>query len=134
VKTSFASKAFVLLAGLVLAPAAMAEPDRMLQPYGMSGAGYAEPYAPPSRDGNATRLVVNGRMVDLSGPKASPSSPAYGHSAGVGFSRTSSLRSSTLSMASIGNNVEISNVHGGTIIINQVNQGNQTSFAVGGRR
>jgi hypothetical protein len=104
----------------------------MLQHYGMSPSDMSSPYRPPERDPQGVRLVVNGRMVDLSDDRGSPFGGSS-FSSGVGGRGPSTLSGSTLSSAAIGNNVSISNVRNSTIFINQQNNGIQASV-LNGRR
>lgn len=107
--------------------------DPMLQPYGMAPGSMTTHYTPPARDQQGNRVVVNGQIVDMSGRRAAPSSPAANFSGGVAAMGPSSLRQTSLNAVAIGNFVEISGARNSTFVINQRNYGRQTASAsIGG--
>jgi len=124
--------AVVMVSAPAFAQGAPGQGDPMLQPYGMGAGDFASPYRPPERDPQGVRLVVNGRMVDLSDDRGTPFGGSS-FSSGVGGRGPSTLSGSTLSAAAIGNSISISDVRNSTIVINQQNNGVQAAF-LNGRR
>ena len=97
------------------------------------GSNSTKPYSTKGRDGAGVRLVYNGRVIDLSDEAgAQPSSLASSYSSGV-MSGRPTLGGPTLSAASIGNNIEITNAYNSSIFINQYNNASQVATIGGGR-
>lgn len=103
--------------------------DDMRRTYGVTPDVEASPYRFPSRDPNGVRLIVNGRPVDLGGPRAAGPARLADPNAGVGGRLSTSTRSGRLANSSlpsttaVGNNVTISNVRNANISITQINNG-----------
>jgi hypothetical protein len=104
--------------------------DDIRRTYGMTPDVEASNYRTPSRDVYGTRLIVNGRAIDLGGSRsAGPArlaDPSTGFVNQGGF-RSGRLPQSTLrpsvSATSIANNVFINNTSNSVISIWQVNTG-----------
>ena len=103
--------------------------DQMRRTYGVTPDVEASPYQFPGRDPNGVRLVVNGRPVDLGGPRSAGPARLADPTAGIGGRLSTSTRSGRLpgstltNTTAIGNNVLISNVRNSTISITQINNG-----------
>ena len=122
------------LATMAIIPAANAQQrDNRLQGY-YAGQGHMyHPYQAKGRDRQGNRIIINGRIVSSEGNATEPKSRAATFSGGVSTHRRNTLRRSTLTNQSIGNNVQITNSWGGTYIINQRNNGRQTATINGGQ-
>lgn len=97
------------------------------------GSNTTKPYSTKGRDSAGVRLVYNGRVIDLSEEAGTqPSSLASSYSSGV-MSGRPTLGGPTLSAASIGNNIEITNAYNSSIFINQYNNASQVATVGGGR-
>lgn len=87
-------------------------------------------YAAPARDPRGVRLIVNGRLIDLS---SSPDGAEQRTDIGGGvIGGAGLLGGPTLTATAIGNSAEISNVSNSTIILNQTNVGPTMATAVAG--
>lgn len=108
--------------------------DQIRRTYGMTPDVEASPYRTPARDQNGVRLIINGRPVDLGGPRpAGPARLADPNSSAGQLSpstRSGRLPSSTLgNSTAIGNIVSINNVRNSTINVTQINNGRVTAAA-----
>ena len=87
-------------------------------------------YVAPARDPRGVRLIVNGRLIDLS---SSPDGAEQRTNIGGGVMDGSGLLGGpTLTATAIGNSAEITNVSNSTIILNQTNVGLTMATAVAG--
>jgi len=92
--------------------------------------GFDRAYAAPGRDPRGVRLIVNGRIVDLS---TSPDSADDRADIGAGLLDGKGLLGGpTLNATAIGNSAEITNVSNSTIILNQTNVGLTMATAIAG--
>lgn len=132
--TAFSLAAFSFLAAIAFSSAAFAQRASadsedaawVGEAYGGNGSrDFQTPYQSRARDSYGTRLVVNGRIIDL-GPESSFSTARQDTiAAGRGM-----LRGPAFSASSIGNYAEINAASNSTIFINQYNSGSQNA-AVG---